>query len=71
MDEMMFLGLRLVDGVDLNLFHQRFQCSVHDVYGGEIDQLKNRGLIEENDGFLRLTMRGRALGNLVFSAFIR
>lgn len=71
MDEMMFLGLRMVRGVDLHRFYQRFQCSAHDVYGAEIRQLTERGLIEENDGHLRLTKCGRALGNMVFSAFVR
>ncbi|HKM18282.1 MAG: oxygen-independent coproporphyrinogen III oxidase [Firmicutes bacterium] len=71
MDEMMFLGLRLVKGVNLNSFYQRFQCSVHEVYGAEVDRLAARGLIEEREGFLRLTKLGRSLGNLVFSAFVR
>jgi oxygen-independent coproporphyrinogen-3 oxidase len=68
---MMFLGLRMVRGVDLHRFYQRFQCSAHDVYGAEIRQLTERGLIEENDGHLRLTKCGRSLGNMVFSAFVR
>jgi len=71
MDEMMFLGLRLIDGVELNRFYQRFHCSVHDVYGMEIARLKSRGLVEETGGHLKLTPRGRSLGNMVFSAFVR
>lgn len=71
MDETMMLGLRLIDGVNEKQFFDRFNVSIQDVYPQAIAELMERGLLERQNGFLRLTKRGISLGNLVFSAFIR
>lgn len=71
MDETMMLGLRLTDGVSLAAFEKRFQVSLLDVYGEQVDRLMEAGLLRLEHGRLRLTARGRLLANRVFAAFLR
>jgi oxygen-independent coproporphyrinogen-3 oxidase len=70
MGEFMMLGLRLNEGVSLNEFTRRFQRSIEAVYGSEILELGRHGLLEIAGDRLRLTERGRLLGNEVFERFI-
>jgi len=70
MSETMFLGLRLINGVDLNLFHHRFGRRAEDVYRNEIVRLGEAGLVEQTGGFLRLTGRGLPVANAVFREFV-
>jgi oxygen-independent coproporphyrinogen III oxidase len=72
MAEFMMTGFRLTqEGVDEKEFRARFDNSMCDVYGKEIDHLLKLGLIEERDGkTFRLTKRGRLLGNQVFMRFV-
>ncbi len=76
MSEFMITGLRLTrEGVDARTFHERFGRELVAVYGPEIEDLKEKGLLEALDGgnpaseapeVIRLTNRGRLLGNQVF-----
>lgn len=70
MGEFMMLGLRLNDGVSRAEFRRRFGVRVEAVYGEEIEKLCGFGLLEAVDGAVRLTARGRLLGNEVFERFI-
>ena len=70
MAETMMLGMRLDDGVRLQDFYDRFGESVTLVYGKQVDDLTVLGLIELRDGALRLTSKGRPLGNEVFLRFV-
>jgi oxygen-independent coproporphyrinogen III oxidase len=70
MSEVMMLGLRLNDGVDRGEFRRRFGIAVESVYGSEVDKLVALGLLEVHGDNLRLTERGRLLGNEVFERFI-
>jgi oxygen-independent coproporphyrinogen-3 oxidase len=80
MGEFMMTGLRLTrEGVSSAAFYQRFGRELLDVYPREIDELIRFGLLEwkkEMPGtfgasdILRLTSRGRLLGNQVFMRFI-
>lgn len=74
--ETMMMGLRLVqEGVDIKDFKQRFAQNLYDVYQREIDQLMKNRLLEEEiyqgRKVIRLTPRGRMLGNQVFMQFIQ
>lgn len=63
--------LRLLqEGVDQAAFHRRFGRDVRDVYGQTIDQLLQWDLLQERDGRLLLTGRGRFLSNQVFYRFM-
>jgi len=68
--ETMMLGLRLVRGVSHAAFESRFATTLQTVYGEEIGDLVSEGLLEEDAVGIRLTPRGRLLGNRVFAAFL-
>lgn len=72
--ETMMVGLRLtVDGVGAREFEERFGQSMVESFGKEIARMEKAGLLEwvdENDPRLRLTRRGRMLGNQVFVEFV-
>lgn len=66
--ESIFLGLRLMRGIDLQAYESRFGRNLREQYNGELDRLSEAGLIEFNDGLLKLTTRGALLSNEVFAA---
>ena len=69
--ETMMMGLRLTDeGVSDHDFQARFGRSLGDVFGDEIESLIKLGLLTWNANALRLTPRGRLLGNQVFMHFV-
>jgi len=70
--EFMMTGLRLTqEGVSEKEFQARFGKSMCDEYGKEIEDLSKLGLIEyKADENVRLTKRGRLLGNRVFMRFV-
>jgi oxygen-independent coproporphyrinogen-3 oxidase len=71
MAETMILGLRLVqEGVRLADFKGRFGRDLMDVYGGEIREMERVALLTVNGERVRLTARGRLLGNEVFQRFL-
>jgi oxygen-independent coproporphyrinogen-3 oxidase len=71
MGEFMLTGLRLTrEGVSLAEFKSRFGQKLMDVFGSEVGDLIRLGLLEEQNQGLRLTRRGRLLGNQVFIRFV-
>jgi oxygen-independent coproporphyrinogen-3 oxidase len=73
MQETMMVGLRLIhEGVERAEFSRRFGREMDEVFGGEVDKLVGQGLLEWADAGsrLRLTRRGRFLGNRVFMEFV-
>ena len=69
MAETLMLGLRLDTGVRMRDFAVRFGVTPADVFAEAITELEGIGLLETGDGSLRLTERGRMLGNEVFARF--
>ena len=70
MAETMFLGLRLIRGVNLTRFARTFGERAQDRWAREIAQMTAEGLLETADGHLRLTPRGLDLANYVMAAFV-
>ena len=71
MGEFMMTGLRLTrEGISSIEFESRFGTRLEDVYGREVEELIRLGLIEREVARLRLTPRGRMLGNQVFMRFV-
>ncbi len=68
--ETMFMGLRLNAGVSEAHFRDRCGAALDDVYGDVLAELVGLGLIERDDQGVRLTARGRMLGNQVFERFV-
>ena len=74
MQETMMVGLRLTQtGVSAVDFETRFGIKMVAVFDQEIEKSMSRGLLEwagESGSHLRLTRRGRLLGNRVFMDFV-
>lgn len=68
--ETMFMGLRLNSGVSEAHFAARCGLSLDAAYGATLDELLELQLIERSAGRVRLTERGRMLGNRVFERFV-
>jgi oxygen-independent coproporphyrinogen-3 oxidase len=60
------LALRLNEGLDVASFEQRFGQTLDAAYGPVITEFATLGLLERQNGRLRLTPRGRLLANEVF-----
>lgn len=71
MGETMMMGLRLVqEGVSAAAFERRFGMGLYQVYGREIAELMDEGLLEQVGDSVRLSWRGHLLGNRAFERFI-
>jgi oxygen-independent coproporphyrinogen-3 oxidase len=70
MGETMMMGLRLDTGVGEEEFLARFGESFWDVFGDTIPNMVNAGLLDVGNRRLKLTDRGRLLGNEVFRLFV-
>ena len=70
MEEFMFLGLRKMEGISEIEFKKCFGVGIEEVYGIQLEKLKREDLLENKDGWIRLTERGIDVSNYVFSEFI-
>ena len=70
-EETMYLGLRMMDGVDTDEFVRRFGVTVRSLYADTIDDLAAQGLVYEGSSSLSLTDLGIDYGNHVFSKFLK
>ncbi|SCG88874.1 Oxygen-independent coproporphyrinogen-III oxidase [uncultured Clostridium sp.] len=69
-EETMFLGLRVLEGVSKEQFREQFSCELRVVYRKELEKLEKEGLLEEEGDFVRLTSRGIDLSNPVLAEFL-
>lgn len=72
LSEFMMMGLRRVEGANLNEAKERYHVDVLEKYKNEIAKFFQQGLLAYNTdtGFLYLTEKGMELGNQVFEAFV-
>jgi len=70
MEEFLFLGLRMLEGVRLEDFEREFSAELLDLYGEVIKRMVNQGLLTLEDWSLKLTRQGISLSNYVFSEFL-
>ena len=68
--ETMFLGLRLLEGIDLEAVSVGVECDLSARYNQEIQDLVGLGLLERGNGILRLTKPAYLIANQVFTRFI-
>ncbi len=68
--EALFLGLRMMQGIDLKWHQSRFGYDIRDTYRGDLGRFHEAGLIEFDGDLIRLTRSGALLSNEVFSAFV-
>lgn len=70
MEETMFLGLRMMNGVSMDEFESVFHKPFSEVYGGIVDNLMVEGLITQKKGRLVLTEKGVDLSNYTLAEFL-
>ena len=69
--ETMFLGLRLLDGMDLGAASERIGIDLRERYRQELDELTAAGLVVwAADGRLRLAEQAYLIANQVFTRFL-
>lgn len=66
MSETAFLVLRTAQGLHLPTFEERFATPFTSFVGNRLHTVEEAGLLEQEEGWLRLSKRGRLLGNEVF-----
>jgi len=66
MSETAFLALRTASGLHLPTFEERFATPFACFVGNRLRIVEEAGLLEQEEGWLRLSKRGRLLGNEVF-----
>ena len=71
LEEALFMGLRLVDGLDLGGLHRRYGIDIWARYGSDLSSYLSAGLLIHEPGRrLALTRDGMLLANDVMSVFI-
>jgi oxygen-independent coproporphyrinogen-3 oxidase len=70
LEETWFLGLRLNRGVELRCMECEFGAATLSKCRDLLSELESSGLIAVENGWVRLTARGRLLSNEVFSRFL-
>lgn len=70
MAEFMFLGLRMVKGVNCEDFVRQFGLELGEAFPQVIGRLCERGLLSGEGAMLRLTAKGLLLANLVMEEFV-
>lgn len=70
MEEYMFLGLRMMCGVDCQAFADQFGQTMEEVYGSVIDRFAAQGLLIKADGYVKLTDAGIDVSNYVMAQFL-
>ena len=68
--EAVFLGMRLMHGVDLRAFKKSFGVDLRDEHAEDLDRFCKAGLVELDGDLIRLTRTGALLSNEVFAAFV-
>jgi oxygen-independent coproporphyrinogen III oxidase len=70
MEEYMFMGLRMMEGINIIKFKEKFEIDINSIYKDVIDKNINKGLLTLENNKLRLTEKGVELSNGVMSDFI-
>ena len=70
MKEFMMLGLRKIEGVQVQKFKENFGENPIYVYHKELDKLVNENLVEIDGDIIKLTDKGLDLANLVWEEFV-
>lgn len=70
MEETMFLGLRMEEGVSREAFRERFGCELEAVYKEALEKLERQGLLKKERERVYLTERGIDVSNYALSEFL-
>lgn len=70
MEEFMFLGLRMMEGVSMEKFGQYFGKPYMEVYGKVQKRMEDKRFLINDNGYVKLTEFGIDLSNYVMSEFL-
>lgn len=70
MSEFIFLGLRCSEGISLNEFEEKFNCSIFDIYHDVINKYINMGFLICDQSTLRFADKGFFVSNTILSDFV-
>lgn len=70
MEEFMFLGLRMMEGVSKIDFETYFGKNIEEVYGTVLEELEREQLLEISGDRIKLTKYGIDISNYVFEQFL-
>lgn len=70
LEEAVFMGLRLADGLRVDLVESRYGVDIWERYGEELKPFVDERLLIYDDGAIRLTRAGMLLANEVMTVFI-
>ena len=70
MEEFMFLGLRMMEGVNKTKFETLFNKKIENVYGNVLEKLTQEKLLKTENDNIKLTERGIDVSNVVLSEFL-
>ena len=70
MKEYVMLSLRKIDGLNITKFKTKYKKDITDIFGQEIKELIDNGLIEKAENSIKLTNRGLEVANLVWEKFV-
>jgi len=70
MEEFIFLGLRLTDGINLAEFEERFTVNLYDMFGDKIAELVQKGLLSEGRGRIFIPPELMFVSNSIMCEFV-
>lgn len=70
MEEFMFLGLRMNQGLTREQFQKAFGIPIDGVYKNALEHLKTEGLLDTSEGRIVLTEKGMDLSNYALAQFL-
>lgn len=70
MEEFMFLGLRMTNGVNKNDFYREFGRTVEEIYGETLERLRRQELLYYDADGIRLTEKGLDVSNYAMAQFL-
>lgn len=68
--EYVLLGMRKINGVDLNKFEEKFACRLEKIFEKELDELSKQNLIKIHNNHLFLSEKGIDFANIVWEKFV-
>ncbi len=70
MEEFLFLGLRLTEGISRREFENCFHIAIEEIYGEVLEKLKKQKLLAVKGDSIRLTEFGVDISNVVLAEFL-
>ena len=70
MEEFMFLGLRMTEGISRKKFLKEFGKTLEEIYEQPLRKLEKLELLETEGDCVKLTRKGISLSNQVFVEFL-